>query len=144
MNSILVILTLLPSFCLAQTKEIICEFSEPNFSLTYQVDQATMIWQGYGKDGKPSQYIMGKQLALEATGNDPLVPEYRIVVAMAGKVLNLKFDFKGSDQQSQWVYPISAEWGSLEVTEKIAGGCYTDQISAIDLEDPSLGEIEEY
>lgn len=139
------IMVLVSNFAMAasqNTQTITCSFTEPFFSLTYNMEEASIAktepsWED--PSGELKTTLLGSDLDLVSTSNDVLLPTFEVKVPSEGRVLKLAMNFNGSDGMSNETYPIAAKWVDAE-GYTLYGGCVTDQIGSVSTEEPVIEE----
>lgn len=111
---------------------LICHFTEPFFTITYDSRTGTVVRTSFDvadpDTGKPIPEILAEGATLRAVPSD----DYRRKLKLekgSETILDLKLTGQGSDGMSESLYPFEAMYGVRD------GGCSTDKYPSYDIHD---------
>jgi hypothetical protein len=104
----------------AEADMITCHFTEPYITVAHSTAEATVVVSGLGIETTTYEDV-----GLTLTGVNALA------LTWADRRLDMRIDYRGSDQMSDQVYPISAQYGHVDQPAALHGGCNSTLLKKI-------------
>jgi hypothetical protein len=116
------------------TEIITCDFTEPFFSMTFDLKNRQMIYSGYDLETDDEvRKVIETGIQVIPTSEDLLLPTVEIRSSEGKLLAVIKLDVAGSNGMTDTVYPFSIElagFGGNPINE--SGGCISDRLGAVE------------